>query len=44
VPLSKLTADIDYAQKPILTKYGFVGIKVWLYKGDKEEISEDALA
>lgn len=44
VPLSKLTADIDYAQKHVLTKYGIIGLKVWLYKGDKTEIPEDALA
>jgi len=37
LPLSKLTADIDYAERPVLTKYGIVGLKVWLYKGDKEK-------
>lgn len=43
MPLSKLTADIDYAFRPVLTKYGIVGIKVWLYKGDKNklQIEED---
>ncbi len=41
LPLSKLIADIDYAEYPVLTKYGYVGVKVWLYRGDKEKISED---
>ena len=34
MPLSKLKAIIDYAERPVLTKYGYVGLKVWLYKGD----------
>ena len=38
MPLSKFIADIDYAQRPVLTKYGIVGLKVWLYKGDKEKV------
>jgi small subunit ribosomal protein S3 len=37
LPRSKLIADIDYAERPALTKYGIVGLKVWLYKGDKEK-------
>lgn len=40
VPLSKLTADIDYAYLPFLTKYGIIGVKVWLYKGDKKDYSD----
>lgn len=44
VPLSKLIADIDYAQLPILTKYGILGVKIWLYRGDKATYSEDASA
>lgn len=35
IPLSKLIADIDYASKIAFTKYGIIGIKVWLYRGDK---------
>lgn len=35
VPLSTIRADIDYAQVPALTKSGYVGVKVWIYK--KEE-------
>ncbi|MER3570397.1 MAG: 30S ribosomal protein S3 [Patescibacteria group bacterium] len=35
LPLSKLIADIDYGFKAAFTKYGIVGVKVWLYRGDK---------
>lgn len=34
VPTQTLRADIDYAQSPALTKSGYVGIKVWVYKGE----------
>jgi small subunit ribosomal protein S3 len=37
LPKSKLIADIDYAERPVLTKSGIVGLKIWLYKGDKEK-------
>lgn len=33
VPTQTLRADIDYAQSPALTKSGYVGVKVWVYKG-----------
>lgn len=36
VPTQTLRADIDYAEKPALTKSGFVGIKVYVYKGEKQ--------
>ncbi|OGD53929.1 30S ribosomal protein S3 [Candidatus Beckwithbacteria bacterium RBG_13_35_6] len=36
VPLQTLRADIDYAEQPSLTKLGYVGVKVWIYKGEKE--------
>ena len=32
IPLSTLRADIDYASHPALTRSGYVGIKVWIYK------------
>jgi small subunit ribosomal protein S3 len=32
IPLTKLSADIDYVQLTGRTKYGSFGIKVWLYK------------
>lgn len=36
VPTQTLRADIDYAEKPALTKSGFVGIKVYVYKGERK--------
>ncbi len=37
VPLGRLRADIDFAQVDALTTYGIIGVKVWIYKGDKLE-------
>lgn len=34
VPLQTLRANVDYAQVPALTRSGYVGIKVWIYKGE----------
>lgn len=34
VPLQTLRADIDYAAVPALTRSGYVGIKVWIYRGE----------
>ncbi len=36
VPLQTLRADIDYSQYPAFTKSGYIGVKVWIYKGEKE--------
>ncbi len=36
IPTSTLRADIDYAQIPALTRSGYVGIKVWIYRGEKQ--------
>lgn len=36
VPTQTLRADIDYSERPALTKSGFVGIKVYVYKGEKQ--------
>lgn len=36
IPLQTLRADIDFAQMPALTKSGYVGIKVWIYKKEEE--------
>ncbi|MCS7165544.1 MAG: 30S ribosomal protein S3 [Candidatus Calescibacterium sp.] len=33
VPLHTLTADIDYALDEAMTKWGVIGVKVWIYKG-----------
>lgn len=35
IPGNRLSADIDYAQVDALTTYGVVGIKVWIYAGEK---------
>lgn len=35
VPLHTLRADIDYNLSVCHTTYGAIGIKVWIYKGDK---------
>lgn len=34
VPLQTIRADIDYGEATAFTKYGTVGVKVWIYKGD----------
>lgn len=36
VPLHTLRADIDFASYPALTKSGYVGVKVWINKGEME--------
>jgi small subunit ribosomal protein S3 len=35
VPLSTLRANIDYAKTPALTRSGYVGVKVWIYRGEE---------
>lgn len=37
VPTQTLRANIDYASTPALLKKGYVGIKVWINKEEKEE-------
>ena len=34
VPLHTLRADIDYGQTEAKTKYGMIGIKVWIFRGE----------
>jgi small subunit ribosomal protein S3 len=47
IPAQTLRADVDYGFAEALTKYGLIGIKVWIYKGDKvldkqvEEVQEE---
>lgn len=36
VPLQTLRADVDFARETAYTIYGTVGVKVWIYKGEKE--------
>ena len=35
VPLHTLRADIDYGTSEAQTTYGVIGVKVWVYKGDR---------
>ncbi|MEK7542430.1 MAG: 30S ribosomal protein S3 [Patescibacteria group bacterium] len=35
LPLQTLRARIDYALVEAKTKYGMIGVKVWMYKGEK---------
>jgi len=35
VPLHTIKADIDYATSEALTTYVILGVKVWIYRGDK---------
>lgn len=37
VPTQTLRADIDYAERPAYTKSGYVGIKVYIYRGEKKK-------
>lgn len=36
MPLHTLRADIDFAAYPALTKSGYVGVKIWINKGEVE--------
>lgn len=35
IPLHTLRADIDFARTEAHTTYGVIGVKVWVYKGEK---------
>lgn len=35
VPLHTLRADIDYGTSEAQTTYGIIGVKVWVYRGDR---------
>lgn len=37
LPLHTLRADIDYAKAVAQTTYGVIGVKVWVYRGEKFE-------
>ena len=41
VPLSTFKSDIDYKYQTALTTYGIIGIKVWIYKGERLLSDED---
>lgn len=36
VPTQTLRSDLSFAQVPSLTKSGYVGVKVWINRGEKE--------
>lgn len=36
IPLHTLRADVDFAHVPALTKSGYVGVKVWINRGEKK--------
>ena len=42
VPLHTLRADIDYGFAEALTTYGIIGVKVWIFKGEKFDKDERA--
>lgn len=42
VPLQTLRADIDYATKEANTTYGVLGIKVWVFNGEKKPSTSQA--
>ena len=35
IPAQTLRADVDYGFAEALTTYGLIGVKTWIYKGDK---------
>lgn len=45
LPLQTLRADVDYGFAEAITKYGVIGVKVWIFKGeiieDKRKRSEE---
>ncbi|MEX2090806.1 MAG: 30S ribosomal protein S3 [Candidatus Paceibacterota bacterium] len=41
LPLQTLRADIDYAKVTAHTTFGTVGVKVWIYKGEKFDNKEE---
>lgn len=40
IPLHTLRSDIDFAKAEARTTYGVIGVKVWIYKGDKFAVKE----
>lgn len=43
MPLQTLRAIIDYGYARAYTKYGILGVKVWIYKGDKLEAQKEEI-
>jgi small subunit ribosomal protein S3 len=44
VPLHTLRAEIDYGTAEAQTTYGIIGVKVWVFKGEKFAPGEEAAA
>jgi small subunit ribosomal protein S3 len=44
VPLQTLRADIEYGFFEALTTYGLIGVKVWVYKGEKAPLYSEERA
>lgn len=44
IPLQTLRADIDYHYATALTKYGILGIKVWICKEENTQVSKKQAA
>ena len=44
VPLHTLRGDVDYGTAEALTTYGIIGVKVWVYKGEKTKKTEKLVA
>jgi small subunit ribosomal protein S3 len=44
VPLHTLKADIDYGFSEAKTTYGVIGVKVWVYRGDRLGVGEAPVA
>lgn len=44
VPLHTLRAEIDYGTAEAQTTYGVIGVKVWVFKGEKFAAGEEAAA
>lgn len=42
LPRQTIRADIDYAQTPAFCSYGVVGVKVWIYKGERFDHPSEA--
>ena len=36
MPLQTLRSAVDFAQASALTTYGIIGVKVWIFQGDKK--------
>jgi|SRR6185369_2003226 len=42
IPLHTLRADIDFARTEARTTYGVIGVKTWIYKGEKFEVAPES--